>query len=308
VRAALIVFAVVFLFLGSLFLLIGGRPLVDAWRYRQAIRAEAVVTATALRPATETSGTAYEVSYRAVVEGHAHHRTETVPVHLWERAEATSRVPVAYLPDRPETVRVAVDDAVAARTSVIFTAIGTLLILGGLIAAVRAVRPPPPPDDHPVDTPIAIRAHESSYWPRARQSPPFWMGAICLIVSTPLVTAGLLQVGEEWRFARDGVSTDGLILTKEVMQPGRNQHSRGYTATYRLMVPEGAFENRVTLSFDGWSRLTERQTVEVVYLPERPATNRLVGSDEWKGAAILGLIGSGFFAAGATLLRQSIKQ
>jgi hypothetical protein len=308
-RAPLIVLAVAFLFVGGLFFLIGGRPLLEAWRYRHAIRVEAVVTAAALRPATETSGTRYEISYHAIAEGRATDRTEAVPVHLWESAGASSRAPVEYLPGRPETVRVSIEDAAATRKSIIFAAIGTLLIAGGTAAATRAARRRPPTDaPRAVDAPIAIRAHPTSYWPRARRSPQFWTGAIILVVATPLVIATLPQILEEWRFARSGVSTDGMILTKDIMRSGRSTRSRGYGVTYRVMVPEGAFENRVAMPFDRWSRLNERQTVEVLYLPERPAMNRLTGSQEWKGAAVLGTIGSAFFLVGATMFRRSVRQ
>jgi hypothetical protein len=155
---------------------------------------------------------------------------------------------------------------------------------------------------------MAIPAHEPSYWPLARRSGEFWTGAIFVLVATPFAVAGILQVSEEWRFARHGVSTDGMVLTKEIVRPGRNQASRQYDATYRVMVPEGAFENRVRLSYPDWARLKERQAVEVVYLPERPASNRLVASQPWLAAAVLPLLGSMFFAIGATLSYRSIRR
>ena len=183
------------------------------------------------------------------------------------------------------------------------------MLLGALVAGRRSIRWQAAPDK-PVQpiSPIAIPIQEPSYWPLARRSMEFWTGAIFLLVSTPLAVAGMLQVAEEWRFTRHGVSTDGMVLTKEITRPGRNRESRRYDATYRVMVPEGAFENRVRLSYADWARLKEREAVEVVYLPERPASNRLAGSQPWLAAAFLTLLGSGFFAIGATLLRRSIRQ
>ena len=248
------------------------------------------------------------MSYRAVVEGQQHDRTEIVPVHVWERAEYGAAVPVEYLPGRPETVRVATDDPRAARQSVIFTAIGAVLLLGGLYAATRAVKWRPPVDEPAAAAPpIAVHTHEASFWPRARQSAEFWLGAIFLVVSTPFVIITLVQIAEEARFARNGVSTDGMILTKEI-KPARRNRKPGYEATYRLMVPEGAFENRAQLPFDVWSRLRERQSVEVRYLPERPAMSRLTGSREWVAAAVLGLVGFLMFGVGAVVFRGSIRR
>lgn len=73
-------------------LFVDGRSLLDVWRYRQAVRAEAVATGKTLRIATETSDTAYELPYRAVLEGQVRERTDAVPVHLWERVEPGSVV------------------------------------------------------------------------------------------------------------------------------------------------------------------------------------------------------------------------
>lgn len=307
-RAPLIVFAVVFLFLGGLFVVIGGSPLLDAWRYRQAAATDAVVTSASLRPATDTSGTEYELSYRAEIDQRVHERTETVPVHVWERAKPGGVVRVAHLSGDPESVRVVTDSKENAQ-SLVFAVIGLLMLLAALISGRRAMRWREVPDEvsQPV-SPIAIPAHEPSYWPLARRSPRFWTGAIALLVATPLVVAGTLQVWEEWQFARHGVSADGMVLTKEIKLPGRNQQSRKYDATYRVVLPEGAFENRVRLSYADWARLKEREAVAVVYLPEHPASNRLAGSRPWLGAAFLMLLGSLFFSIGATFLRRSIRQ
>jgi hypothetical protein len=309
VRASFIVIAVACLFAGGLLLLIGGRTVVDTWRYRQAIHAEAAATGTALRPATDATSTEYEVSYQAIIDGQAHDRTEVVPVDVWERAETTSRVPVQYLAGRPETLRAESIASRASARSYVFAAAGLVLILGGLIAVVSATRRRSPADEAAaVPPPIAIPVHESSYWPRARQSSGFWLGAIALIVASPLVIAALLQIREEWQFARTGVSTDGLILTKRITLPGRNQPSRRYEITYRLTVPEGAFEKRVKLSYDEWSRLRERQTVEVVYLPRNPVTSRLNRSGEWMQSVVMGLVATLFFTIGATFFGRSLKR
>ena len=307
-RASLIVITVACLFVGGLLLLIGGRPLLDAWQYRQAIRTEAAATGTAWRPATGTSDTEYEVSYRAAIDGRVYERTELAPVHVWERASIAARVPAEYLPGRPETVRVAIDHS-ADRRSIVFTAAGALIVLVGIVAAAAAIRWRPPNHARPsTAAPAVAPAYGESYWPRARQSPPFWLGAMFLVVATPFVVATLLQLLEEWRFARNGVSTDAVILTKEIKGSGRNPRSRGYEVTYRVTVPEGAFENRARLSLDAWSRLQERRPAEVLYLPERPASNRLAGSGGWMQPIVLGVLGFGCFGVGAAFLRRSIGQ
>ena len=300
-RAPLVVIAAALLFVGGILFLIGARTLLDAYRYRQAIRTDAVATAGALRLATDSSDTAYEISYRAVLEGRSQERTDTVPVHLWERAEKGGSVQVEHLPGRPESVRVVIDGSGGNARTFVFTAIGALLILGGLAGAVLAVkRPrfsrPDPFHDGP------------GYWPPWRWPAELLVGAIFLVVGTPLAVVGMMQLSEEWRFARSGVSTDGMILTKEIKRSGRGQRSRTYEATYRYMVPEGAFENRAQLSRDGWARLKEREAAEVFYLPDRPSSSRLAGPRPWMWATFMGVLGCVFFATGATFLVRSMRQ
>lgn len=308
-RAALVVFAAAFLFVGGIFVAIGGRALLDQWRYQRAVATEAIATGKTLRFATATSDTAYELSYRAVLEGQPHERTEGVPVQLWERVEPGSTVHVEHLPGRPESVRVVTEAPSGNAPAFVFTAIGVLLILTVLVAGTRLMRRRGSPQESPqLISSIAIPTHEPSYWPLARRSAEFWVGAIFLVAATPIVVASLTLIAEEWRFARHGVSTDGMILTKEIKRSGRSQRTSSYEATYRVMVPEGAFEARAELSYDAWARLKERQAADVLYLPDRPATSRLAGTPRSMLPAFMALAGSVFFAIGATFLNNSIRR
>jgi hypothetical protein len=120
--------------------------------------------------------------------------------------------------------------------------------------------------------------------------------AAFLLAGGMLLAIGGGSISEEWRLARHGVSTDGMILTKEVTAV------RTYAATYRFMVPEGVFEDRARVPYDDWMRLKEDQITEVLYLPERPAISRLAGPQRWLGPAVMMMLGGVCIAAGALLL------
>jgi hypothetical protein len=311
-RLALIVVAVAFLFVGGIFLFIGGGFLVEEWRYRrQAVRSDAVTTGKALRHATDTSDTAYELSYRMVLEGRPYQRTEPVAVHVWER-EPNSVIQVEYLNGRPQSVRVMADTGGETARSIIAVAIGGLLILVGLTAAMRAVRrgrsphtanrSPSPSFDH------SPASSDPSYSPLARRSSEFWTGAIFVVVGAPLLVAAVMQIHEEWRFSHSAVSTDGIVLTKEIKRSGRGNRTKSYEATYRFMVPEGTFENRARLSSTDWARLKERQPVEVLYLPGTPSKGRVAGPRPWTWTTFISVLGCVFFVIGATFLLRSIRQ
>ena len=128
------------------------------------------------------------------------------------------------------------------------------------------------------------------------------MAAALLVAGSILLAIGGRSISDEWRLARNGVSTDGTVLTKQIT-PARN-----YEATYRFMVPEGVFENRSRLSYAEWSRLKERDAVEVLYIPKRPSTNRLAGAHQWIGTTVVALLGCVCLAAGAISGSASRRQ
>jgi len=91
-RAPLIVFGAAFLLVGGIFIYIGGSNLLEQRRYRQqGVQVEAVATGKALRRATTTTDTAYEISYQFNLPGGSRYQqTESVSVPLWERVEQGS--------------------------------------------------------------------------------------------------------------------------------------------------------------------------------------------------------------------------
>ena len=127
------------------------------------------------------------------------------------------------------------------------------------------------------------------------------MAAAFVLAGSLFVVIGGQAMVEEWRLARHGVSTDAIILTKEIND--RVYRPTIYEATYRFMVPEGAFEHRARLSYDTWARLKEREPAEVLYLPERPATSRLAGSHRRRSSALT-LVGCACLLAGVRALRR----
>jgi hypothetical protein len=128
------------------------------------------------------------------------------------------------------------------------------------------------------------------------------IAAAFLLAGSVFILIGGHATAEEWRLARNGVSTDAIILTKEV----RNLAYRPmrYEATYRFMVPEGAFEHRARLSYETWGRLKERDLVEVRYLPQQPATSRLTGAQRRTSPSSMALLGCACLVTGAGLRRR----
>jgi hypothetical protein len=309
-KAPLILIGLVCLALGALFAAIGGRPLLDDWRYRaHGERVEAVVTEKLLRRATTNTDTAYEITVRySVTGGASYERTERVPVHVWERVERGSSLPVEYARDDPASARVPgpLDRASLA----LWLGLGGALICGGVLAFRAAFRRYPLADAESLtpDSPAVVAiAAEPSFWPLARRSFGFWTGAMCLLIALPLAGASILTHYADWSFGREATFTDGTVLTKEIRKSRRRGKTRvrGYEATYRFAVDGRVYEGRDQLSLDGWRALHEQERTRVRYRPRDPSDNRLDAPRPWLRRTVMLLSGillsgiGGFLFAGA---------
>lgn len=325
-RAPLIVIGVVFLFIGAIFLYIGGSTFLEGWRYQQqALRPQAVATGKTLRRATSTSDTVYEISYRfTLAEGRPYQQTESVPVHLWERVERDSPLRVEYLPGQPESARVVQDSSEQKPMIIGWLSIGGLLALVGLflfkgalrrsVPADRASVPAaavPPQMTEPAGQPsTTVVSHEQSFWPLARRSFGFWFGGIFLLGGLPFFVAGIFMFYDDWRFAQEARSTQGMVLTKEIRRSGegrtRSSETKHYEATYRFTVQGETLEGRDELSPGEWERLIEREPAEVLYRPQRPSSSRLAGRHPWLLKTMFALLGSVFTAIGGTVFVRAV--
>lgn len=308
-RAGLAVIALALFFVGGILFAIGGSPVLEELNYwRSGVHAEAAAIGKALRFATDTSDTGYELSYEVVVDGRRRERTEPVPVRDWERVETGSVLPVEHLRARPETLRIVLASREIGR-SIVFAAIGAGLILIGVVAAACMARPsayvrgdaadPDPVNVAPADDP--------SYWTLARRMPVFWVGAMFLLVGAPTLAVGVSQAYGEWRFSTDARVIEGMVLTKERKRSGRNNRSTSYDATYRFTIADATFEGRARIPHEKWTHLIERQPVAVRYLPESPSTSRLDGSRTWPATTFTALLGCLFTAIGVWLVVGGVR-
>jgi Protein of unknown function (DUF3592) len=308
-RVALIIMAVAFFFVGGIFLFIAGGTLLKGERYRwQGVRAEAIATGKTLHRATSTTATAYEVTYRFTLPGEAPSvRAESVPVHVWESAEQGSPLSIEYIPNQLDSVRV-VAERPGRSQMLIFLGIGIVLVLGGLFALKQVFTRS---SDAEVMPPVASTsvpaATEPSFWPLARQSAGFWLGGILLLLGSIAFLAGGSPLYNDWTFARQAASTQGMVLTKEIERFGRRNESKRYRATYRFTAAGRTFEGREELSFDGWQRLIEREPTEVLYLPNRPASSRLAGPRAWFWTAFIALLGAIVTTIAGTIFMGAVR-
>jgi uncharacterized protein DUF3592 len=316
----------VFLFLGAIFLFIGGSTFLEEQRYQQrGVRAPGVVTGKALRPATSHSATSYEISYRVnPAGGTPFEQTESAGVHLWERVERDSPLVVEYVPGQPESARVVLERsdqttemAFALSTGSVLAVIGLFVILKGgrwlsssSDGASIPVDAAAPAVTEPVgEAPSVPVAQQRSFWPLARKSFGFWFGGISLLVGLPwFVVNGVIPFYADWRFAQEGRSTQGMVLTKEIRRSGNTRsETLHYDVTYRFAVSGETIEGRDELSLEDWERLIERESADVLYRAGNPSSNRLAGNRPWIKKTFFGLLGLVFAVLGSIVFVRAAR-
>jgi hypothetical protein len=104
---------------------------------------------------------------------------------------------------------------------------------------------------------------------------------IFFVVGVLLFGSGLLAAHEELRYRRSGEEIEATVVAKKDMPSGRRGTQPG--VSYRFTTPGGrAFEGeRIIPEPALLEKLQPGSPLTVVYLPDRPATNRPRGSGEW---------------------------
>jgi hypothetical protein len=308
-RLPLLVIAAALLFIGSIFVAIGGNTLRDELRYwRAGQRVPGVVTEKTLRRATTSQNTAYEISFQFSVGSQASDGIDSVPVHVWERLERGSPVEIEYLSAGTAAPRLARDRSRERKSALLWLAIGLPLVIGGLLLVGAAFRRPTPAHDASSASsaePIIARSPQSVLR-LALQSGGFLAGAIILVVGLPFLVGGLVLFYADWQFANEARVTQGMVLTKSTRTSGRGSRTKHYETTYRFSVDGDTFEGDEEVSQAFWERLVEREPVDVSYRPTKPSANQLEPEGRWLLKVLFTLLGGLFTAIGGTLFRRSL--
>jgi hypothetical protein len=309
-RLPLLVIAAALLFIGAIFVAIGGNTLRDELRYwRTGQRVPGVVTEKTLRRATTSQNTAYEISFQIPVGNQASDGVDSVPVHVWERLERGSPVDIEYLTAGTAAPRLVRDRSRERKSALLWLAIGLPLVVGGLLFVRAAFRRRTSAHDESNASsaePI-ISKPPQSVLRLALQSGGFLAGALILAVGLPMLVGSLVLFHVDWQFANEARVTQGMVLTKSTRTSGRGSTTKHYEATYRFSVGGDTFEGDEEVSQAFWERLVEREPVDVFYRPTTPSANQLEPEGRWLLKILFTLLGALFTAIGGTLFGRSLR-
>jgi hypothetical protein len=115
----------------------------------------------------------------------------------------------------------------------------------------------------------------ASIFPYVRRTPLLWVGAFLLLPGLVLGTLGLALAVQDARFAADGATAEGLVLSKDI-DHATSSSGTSYSIRYRFTAPDDrTYEGSSTVDVHDWERLVERGPVTVQYLASDPSSSRL---------------------------------
>jgi hypothetical protein len=149
---------------------------------------------------------------------------------------------------------------------------------------------------------------QPSFFRLARRS--FWLlfGGVWLFVGLMFLAFAVAFVLDEFEYAANGVTTTGMVLTKDIVA-ARSNSSTQYRVSYRFTTGRGEIvEGSDTVTVATWERLQERGPIEVHYLPARPSSNRLAPGTPVALPVVFLLVGLVVSAVGAVLSLRALRR
>ncbi len=281
-------------------LFIAGRLQQDARRF--AIESvEVPVVSSRVVPATASTGTVYELTYRlTAAAGPGIERTEVVPVSVWETAAASGGVRLKPPLDEPR-----IWQPPSTTTIRIVALVGLVLLLPPIALGIAGVR-------------RAVRRRQEipdspSRGARLLARASFWtvFGSIWLTVGLPFILLAGFFAWQDWQLTTAGRAASGLVLLKDINRSGSGSGSGSFrrTVLYRFEAPDGRVrERRAEVPETMWTGLAERGPVSIEYVQDRAWIHRVAGTNERTELAIFGGVGLLVAGAGALIVRADWRR
>jgi len=316
--ASLLLFGAVLLFLSYMFVALLAKDTYHAYRLANDGR---LVTGTLTKKVLHrarnngTADTSYEVNYRFdTLDGRKVDGSDTVDPDTWERLADRGPVEVQYAASDPTINRIGTTTGVSLIGSTALALASALGLLGAMLAVkgLLALRASPEsgssgaPDSHA----MAARGWTTAVGSpllqfQVRVNPLIIIGSILLVCGVTFLLLNLLFARQERLFHAEGIRATALVLTKSshVVYNQQNRLSETkYDVGYRFKTQDGeSVQGSDEVDWNTWKSIRERDPIQIVYLLDRPARNRLAATDPGPEPWVANVLG-GALAAGGTLL------
>jgi hypothetical protein len=318
-RATFLLFAgVVLLFISSIFIALLAKDTYHAHRLATDGRmATATVIKKIVNRASDngTSNTSYEINYLfSTADGRTVEGSDTVDPNTLDQASERGPVDVQYATNDPAINRIGTTTGVSMISSTLLIVVSALGLLGATLAVkgLLELRASPQSrgsaasDNHAV----ASRGWTTVVGPpllqfRVRVNPLIIIGSILLVCGLTFLLLNGLFVRQERLFHAEGMRATALVLTKSSRVVYNQQNSlleTKYDVGYRFITQDGeSVQGSDEVDWHTWKSIQERDPIQIVYLSDSPARNRLAATDPGAAPWIANVLG-GALAAGGTVV------
>ena len=136
-----------------------------------------------------------------------------------------------------------------------------------------------------------------TFFQLAKKSFALLFGGIFLVFGCPFFMAGVWALVQERQFENQARIAQAMVLTREIHHSSKG--GTRYSITYRFTTAQGrTLKGSGKVSFKVWQSLEEKGPVSVLYLPDKPSSNRVQGETNWFGSLIFIPFGSVFMLIG----------
>ena len=307
----------ILLFVGSIFLLIMGHFAYKAHRLAsEGKMAAGIVVKKVINQASDngTSDTSYQVDYAfSAADGRKIEGKDTVDPDAWDQLKEGGPVQIEYAASAPRINQIGASNGVS-------VVIWAMLGLGSVILVCWARLSPRKGLLGQSSTPVGRSAPESQAdstvelgkiqlqlaHSMAAAGPWTVVGAILLFAGAIFLLVGLANLHQERVFRREGKVVTGIVLTKsshEQYDQQNDTHRTHYDLSYRFATADGkTVEGSEEVSWSTWRSIRERDPIQIVYLPQRPARNRLAKENPRIMLWLIALLGTMLTGGGTVML------
>ena len=298
----------ILIFISSIFLLILG-PYV----YKQHLLSTqgklttGIVSTKRMRQASDSgdSDTSYEVDYSFnTADGTKVEGNDTMDPDAWDQIKEGSSLQIEYVPIKPRINQIGVTSSVlfgylAIVVASIVWLVGATLAGKGLLGRSSA----PHSDATPEATPGEVETELPSFL-KNRIGPATAFGTVILFVGAIFLLIGVVNLREERAFRTYGKTATAIVLTKSSHEEYDHQNNREthYDLGYRFTTDDGkSVRGSAQVNWRTWRSIHERDPIQIVYLPQHPARNRLASDHPGFLLWIVSVLGTLLVGGGAIL-------
>jgi Protein of unknown function (DUF3592) len=147
----------------------------------------------------------------------------------------------------------------------------------------------------------------TSIVPYLRRTPLLWVGAFLLVFGLVFGTIGAAAGIEDARFAADGATAQGIVLSKDITH-STNSSRTSYSIRYRFTLPsDQMYEGSSSIDSSDWDGLIEGGPVAVQYLVSDPSSNRIPTTGDVIFVVLFLAVGAGLVPGGGYLVWRASR-